>query len=317
MLRLLLVILLSTSIVAEAAIHKRWTPKKTKQNPYFDIPVTYNNKVKYWIKQFRGPRKYGFNIWLNRSHRYLPKMQNVLKYKGLPKDLAYIAIIESGLTSDAVSHANAVGYWQFIEGTGNRFGLKKAWWIDERHDFFKSTEAAANYLSSLYKMFGSWYLTAAAYNMGENRLKRLIKKHKTKNFWILSKKRDFPKETREYIPKLLATLMIAKAPKLYGFNKVKPLKPYKYEYFYVPGGTDLINLANFMGFTKDFFLRLNPAILKGFIPKSEPGYWIRIPKGHTANASLFLRNKIASENRKKQTRSHFALRRNDRTSSVQ
>lgn len=277
------------TISSQAAIKRSWNHTPATSNPYFDIPVTYNKKVRYWIKNFQTKRKRVFTSWLNRSYRYLPKMKAVLKSKGLPQDLAYIAIIESGLTARAKSHANAVGYWQFIEGTGADFGLNKDWWIDERMDFFKSTEAAANYLSKLYKIFNSWYLTAAAYNMGENRLKRLIKKHKTKNFWILSKKSDFPRETRDYIPKLLATLMMAKAPKLYGFHNLKPLKPHSYEYFYVPGGTDLEDMAQFIGFTKKHMRGLNPALLKNYIPKSELGYWIRIPKGHTANASLFIR----------------------------
>ena len=157
----------------------------------------------------------------------------------MPLDLAYIAIIESGLAPKARSHASAVGYWQFIKPTAERYGLKVNWWVDERMDFYRSTDAATNYLNDLYGMFGSWYLAASAYNMGETRLKRLIKKHKTKNFWILSKKKGFPKETREYVPKLIATVLIAKAPKLYGFKNIKPMRPYAYEVFHVPGGTDL------------------------------------------------------------------------------
>ncbi len=296
----LLLFLPLTTHSAVKAQWKQYTP--VNQNPYFDLPVTYNKKVQYWIKQFQGPRKYGFRIWLNRSYRYLPQMRAILKQRGLPQDLAYISIIESGLNSKAVSHANAVGYWQFISSTGERFGLKKDWWIDERHDFFKSTDAASRYLSTLYKIFDSWYLTAAAYNMGENRLQRLIKKYKTKNFWVLSKKRGFPKETREYIPKLLATIMIAKAPKLYGFKNLKPKRPYKYEYFFAPGGTDLNLLSRFMGFSKKYFKRLNPALKYNLVPQKISGYWIRIPKGHAPNASRFIRRLLSKNFTQKQAK---------------
>tara|TARA_B100000749_G_scaffold279661_1_gene273057 strand:- start:43007 stop:43975 length:969 start_codon:yes stop_codon:yes gene_type:complete len=265
------------------------------QNPYYDIPVTYNHKIRKWVQEFQSKRRRGFQMWLSRSHRYLPKMRRIMKAKGLPLDLSYIALIESGLTANAISSAKAVGYWQFMLATGKRYGLKHNWWLDERRDFYKSTEAAAEYLADLYKMFGSWYLTAAAYNMGENRLKRLIKKYNTKNFWKLSEQKDFPKETREYIPKLIATVLIAKVPQLYGFKNVKRMKPYEYEYFFAPGGTDLVNLATFMGFTRKHIQRLNPSLIRGFIPSQEKGYWIRIPKGHLLNASAFIRRLLKQQ----------------------
>lgn len=164
------------------------------KRPYFDIPVTYNKRVKKWLVYFQGQGKRGFQVWLNRSHKYIPRMKAVLSMKGLPTDLAYIAMIESGFSAHAVSSAQAVGYWQFISTTGKRYGLKNDWWIDERKDYFRSTQAASEYLSDLYKIFNSWYLTASAYNMGENRLQRLIKKYNTRNFWKLSRKNHFPKK---------------------------------------------------------------------------------------------------------------------------
>ncbi|MEZ4872890.1 MAG: lytic transglycosylase domain-containing protein [Bdellovibrionales bacterium] len=163
------------------------------QNPYYDIPVTYNQKIQKWVQEFQGKRRRGFQTWLSRSHRYLPKMKRIMQAKGLPTDLAYIALIESGLTAHATSHAQAVGYWQFIAATGKRYGLKHNWWLDERRDFYKSTEAAAEYLADLYKIFGSWYLTAAAYNMGETRLKRPgLKSTKLKIFGCFHRSPTFP-----------------------------------------------------------------------------------------------------------------------------
>ena len=257
--------------------------------PYFDIPVTYNSKVKFWINYFQTSGKKWFRTWLERSHAYMPVMQNMLANRNMPQDLAYVAMIESGFSAHATSDAAAVGYWQFIAPTANRYGLKTNWWLDERRDFSKSTSAAARYLADLYKMFGSWYLTAAAYNMGEGKMKRLINRHQTKNYWILSNKPDFPNETRDYIPKLLAAMLIAKAPALYGFNDIKPKQPYSYEYFHIPGGTDLYSLAAYCNVSGDQLTKLNPELVKGYVPSHIPSHRIRIPRGLTPTVSRFVR----------------------------
>ncbi len=255
----------------------------------FDIPITYNKRVQKWINYYQGRGKNWLTKIFAKSYRYFPGMQYSLRQKGLPLDLAYIAIIESGLSSQARSHAAAVGYWQFIKSTALRYGLKVDWWIDERKDFYRSTQAAIHYLGDLYDMFGSWYLAASAYNMGENKLKRLIKKYNTKNYWVLSTKRDFPKETSNYVPKLIATLLIAKAPAKYGFYNIKPMKPYRYEVYNVPGGTDLINLARYMGVSPDKIRTLNPGLTKGFVPSFIKSYRIRIPKGSTTKLVRYLK----------------------------
>lgn len=256
--------------------------------PSFDIPVTYNRKVRKWIKYYQGPGRNWIISRMGRSYKYLPKMKALLRKKKLPEDLAYIAMIESGFSAHATSSAAAVGHWQFIKSTANRYGLKTKWWIDERRDPEKSTKAAANYLADLYRMFDSWYLAASAYNMGENGLKRLIKRYKSTNYWVLSKKRRFPKETREYIPKLMAAMLISKAPKLYGFRKVKPQEPYKYDIVSVPGGFDLINFAQFLRQRKSDIRRLNPELLKGFVPKGVISHRIRVPKGNLAKVTRYL-----------------------------
>ncbi len=288
---ILIASLLSPS--AFAAVNTRattYTPVDAQ--PFFDIPVTYNVKVKHWINYFQGPGKKWYRTWLERSHRYLPPMKRVLRERGMPQDLAYVAMIESGFSAGATSTASAVGYWQFISTTATRYDLKMNWWIDERRDFQKSTHAASRYLTDLYKMFGSWYLTAAAYNMGEGRLRRLIKKHGTNNYWVLSKKPDFPEETRDYIPKMLAAMLIAKVPALYGFTDVVGKEPYRFEYFYVPGGTDLINLAAALGVEPSMLQKLNPELTKGFIPSSVKNHRIRIPTGYTLAASNYIRTQL-------------------------
>lgn len=273
-----------------AAVGSGFTPVDT--SPYFDIPVTYNTKVKWWINYFQTKGRKWFRTWLERSAAYLPQMQKTLAQRGMPQDLAYVAMIESGFSPHAISTAEAVGYWQFISPTAKRYDLKINWWLDERRDFNKSTTAAARYLGDLFRQFGSWYLTAAAYNMGEGRTQRLVNKYRTKNFWILSKRSDFPDETRNYIPKLLAAMLIAKAPKLYGFHELKFQAPYSYEYFHVPGGTDLHNLARYLRVDTKSVLRLNPELVRGFVPASVQSHRIRIPKGLSMRTSDYIRAQL-------------------------
>lgn len=259
------------------------------QGPSFDIPVTYNAKVKWWINHFQTNGRKWFRLWMERSNAYMPKMQGLLQERGLPQDLAYVAMIESGFSSQAVSPAAAVGYWQFIQPTANKYGLQTSWWLDERRDFTKSTTAAAHYLGDLFRIFKTWYLTAAAYNMGETRLRRLIEKYDTHSYWALSMQPDFPQETREYIPKLLAAMFITKAPKLYGFDQLNLQSLEAYEYFFVPGGTDLINLARYMRVSSDILMELNPELTRGFVPNTVKSHLIRIPKGLASRVSNYLR----------------------------
>jgi membrane-bound lytic murein transglycosylase D len=195
-----------------------------------------------------------------------------------------------------VSSASAVGYWQFIKPTANRYGLKVEWWLDERRDILKSTIAAASYLHDLYRMFNSWYLAAAAYNTGEGRIRNLIKKYKTNNYWVISKQKDFPQETEQYIPKLIAAMLIAKAPKLYGFRDLKPQTPTTYEFFRAPGGTDLKNLADYLGLDREALNQLNPEITKGFIPPYIDSHKIRIPVGKSKKAQQFAMSQLVNSN---------------------
>lgn len=280
------------SIVEKMAASKPTRQPVVDSRPYFDIPVTYNSKVKFWINFFQTSGRKWFRTWLERSHAYMPIMQEMLASRNMPQDLAYIAMIESGFSAHAKSVAEAVGYWQFIMPTANRYGLQTNWWLDERRDFTKSTSAAARYLGDMFRMFDSWYLTAAAYNMGEGKMRRLIDRHQTKNFWVLSRKPDFPEETREYIPKLLAAMLIAKAPALYGFNDIKPKSPYRYEYFHVPGGTDLFSLAAYCKISRQELATLNPELIKGFIPNHIRSHRIRIPLGYTQAVSRFVRAQL-------------------------
>ncbi len=265
--------------------------KQTGQTDHFifDLPVTYNHKVSYWISYFQVKGKRFFRDWLEKSSKYMPYIQAELKKAGLPGDLGYMVMIESGFSANAVSTAEAVGPWQFIRSTGKAYGLNQSFWLDERRDLEKSTQGAIKYLQDLHKEFGSWYLVAASYNMGENGLRRQIKKHQTKDYWELVRRGALPLETQEYVPKILAALMIAKAPNLYGFRNLNHEYPSKYEYVKAPSGTDLDLLADHISITRKSLRDINAELLLGYVPRQVQYHWIRIPAGSLSVAQNFFR----------------------------
>jgi membrane-bound lytic murein transglycosylase D len=264
------------------------TSKNQKSSLIFDLPVTYNKRVSYWINHFQTKGKNWFSEWLELATIYLPLIQAELKAEGMPQDLAFMVMIESGFRPNAISHADAVGPWQFIKATGNRYGLRTAWWLDERRDLIKSTRAAIRYMRDLNREFGSWYLVAASYNMGENGLRRKIKKHRTNNYWELSRLGAIPDETIDYVPKILAAMMITKSPKLYGFRDLAQYEALSYDVVSAPGGTDLKAVADHLKVTTKSLLDLNAELTAGHIPASVDKHLIRIPKGAVLAFSQFL-----------------------------
>jgi membrane-bound lytic murein transglycosylase D len=231
------------------------------------LPEDFNQNVNMWIEYFQGRGRVHMVRYLGRSSRYIPKMKEILKKHGLPEDLVYLALIESGFSAHAASHARAVGYWQFIRGTARRYDLKIDYYTDERSDFIASTEAAAQYLKALYHLFGSWYLAIASYNVGENKVKNLVMKHYTRDFWELAKKKRLPKETIHYVPKFLAARMIAKHPQKYGFNDVDFQPPLQFQELTFDKSVSLMSLAQNLGMTYEELHALNPAFKKGIVPK--------------------------------------------------
>jgi membrane-bound lytic murein transglycosylase D len=257
-------------------------------SPIFDIPVTYNSRVARWIKYYQTSGQSTFKKWLERSYKFFPMIKRELERNKLPKDLAYMVMIESGFAPHAKSSAEAVGPWQFIESTANRYGLRTLWWLDERRDFRKSTLAAIRYVSDLYNEFESWYLVAASYNMGENGLRRIIQKYRTKDYWKLIQLGALPSETAEYVPKLLAAMLVAKAPSLYGFRSIKTPEPLEYQVVNAPAGTKLDALADFLGVTRQSLRELNTELKVGFIPKEASYHPIHVPHGALSLAKQFI-----------------------------
>lgn len=254
----------------------------------FDLPVTYNHLVSRWIKYYQTSGQGMFKRWLERSYKYFPMIKRELERNKLPTDLAYMVMIESGFAPHATSHADAVGPWQFIESTANRYGLRSLWWLDERRDFRKSTLAAIQYMRDLYSEFESWYLVAASYNMGENGLRRIIQKYRTRDYWRLVELKALPAETAEYVPKLLAAMLVAKAPSLYGFRSLKTMEPIRYQTVNAPGGTRLDDMADYLGITRQSLREINTELKLGYIPRELPLHPVHIPQGALHLAKQFI-----------------------------
>ncbi|QWV93909.1 transglycosylase SLT domain-containing protein [Geomonas oryzisoli] len=248
--------------------------------PDSDIPLTFNSKVEYFTRYFQGSARGSFAKWLSRSERYIPMMREVLKKEGLPEDLVYLAMIESGFMPHAVSVAAAVGPWQFMPATGKRYALRIDPWIDERRDPLKATIAAALYLKELYAMFNNdWYLAAAGYNAGENKILRAINMYNTRDFWEISKGSYLARETKDYVPKLLAAAIIAKEPAKFGFADVAYLPPIEFDQVPIPSRTDLDVMAKACGVSLQNIKELNPELRRATTPPDYPGYLLKVPRG--------------------------------------
>lgn len=255
------------------------TPKVVDQE-LETIPVEMNERVEQWIRYFQGRGRPHMERYLARSTRYMGLMKRILRQNGLPEDLIYIALIESGFSSRATSRAAAVGYWQFIRGTGKRYGLEINSMVDERRDPVLATQAAAEYFKGLYSVFGSWYLAMASYNVGENRVKREVMNNYTRDFWELARKRRFPKETINYVPKFIAAKIIGNNPEKFGFTEIDYEKPIEFELIKVEHALNLKAMAEKMGLEYDDFKQLNPKF-RGEIapPKGNGVLELRVPAG--------------------------------------
>ncbi|MBI3181014.1 MAG: LysM peptidoglycan-binding domain-containing protein [Myxococcales bacterium] len=265
----------------------------------YDIPIEMQPLVAQYIRFFQGPGRKWYRHWMSRSTRYLPVMQPILESKGLPRDTVYLAMIESGFSSQAYSWAHAAGPWQFISSTGKMFGLKQDFWVDERRDPIKSTHAAAAYLTQLHANLGTWYLAWAGYNAGGGRLRRLVKRKGTTDFWQLSDGKGLARETKHYVPKLIAAALIAKYPRAFGFSdeEFDFQPPLEFDEVKLEHATDLEVVARAAGVDIDEVKELNPELKRWCTPpaSSREPYALRVPKGMGEKTAAELSKLSAAE----------------------
>ena len=256
-----------------------------------DIPIPQNPRVLSAVELLQGSLRDYVQQSLTRGAKYLPMIQNVFRAEGLPLDLAFIPIIESGFKTNALSKAKAKGPWQFMIPTAKDHGLKTNWYIDERSDFEKSTVAAAKYLKFLAKLFDDdWHMVLAAYNGGQGRVQRAAKKGKTEDFWQLSATSKFlPRETREYVPLILAAMIVGRNPAQYGFE-LPAAEAVTYEKVPIDKAIDLRRVAEWTGTSVDEIQALNPELRRWTTPLRHPDYELKVPTG---TAEMF-REKLAA-----------------------
>lgn len=255
-----------------AALHT--TGPQAEAEVPFDLE---NPAVQNRVAAFQTHQRGFFGGALSRGAKYLSSMTDILVREGLPAELAYLPLIESGYRTQAVSPAGAAGPWQFIPETGRRYGLRIDSLVDERRDPIKSTHAASQYLKDLHEMFGDWELSLAAYNSGEYRVARILAKNKdVEDFWDMRDGGLLPSETSAYVPKFLAAVQIAKAPEDYGFEMPTHHAPEHFETVDVDRQVSLRAAANLCGVSATELAELNPALRRGVSPS---GYSLRVPVG--------------------------------------
>ena len=257
--------------------------------PAWDIavaPYESHARVEYFVKRFSENTKESFELALERQSRYAPMMTAKLRAGGLPEDMIYLSLIESWYDPNAYSRAAAVGMWQFMTGTAKGVGLRVDWWLDERRDPVRSTEAAVAFLNELREGFGSLYLAAAAYNGGPGRVSRGLAQNAVSFegtegddlFFALAETKSLRAETRDYVPKLIAAALVGKEPARYGLE-VRSVAPFEWDSVQVPNATPLAAVANGAGIPLDTLLDYNPHVLRGMTPPTGARVWLRVPLG--------------------------------------
>lgn len=241
-----------------------------------DFPIETNPLIQQFINFFQGRGRSTMEVGIRRSGQFMQMARKIFREEGVPEDITWLGQVESGWRPKAQSWAAASGLWQFIPGTGRTYGLRQTAWVDERNSFEKATRASAKYLKDLYNHFGDWQLAMAAYNTGQGNIDRAISRAGSRSYWQI-----FPyiaQETRNYVPAILATMLIAKNPEKYGFRGVRPDAPLAYDVVEVPTATSLHLIAQTTSTSVDFIRMLNPELRRDVTPRGE-AYRVRIPAG--------------------------------------
>ena len=275
-------------------------------NTRFDIPVVLNDDVLRLLNFYQNRGRKIMEEGLKRSGMYVPLFREIFREEGVPLDLVYMAHVESHFKPNAYSRAKARGLWQFMLGTGKMYGLRQDWWIDERSDIVKSTHAAAQHLRDLYERFGDWHLAMAAYNVGSRRIDRVHRRYgKTLDYWAMVKRRMLPRETRSFVPSILAAVIIFRNPERYGFW-VEPDPPLQFETIDLNEQVDLRVVAEEIDVQVADLFALNPELRRGITPFHDDDYKLKVPLG---KADL-LEKRLANlpKDRKVQVRHHKVKR---------
>ena len=253
--------------------------KAAEKGAVFDFPIDLNDKVLSILHTFTTTKRGFTENALSRASQWLPMIRQVFAEEGIPQDLAFLAVIESGFRNEAKSRAAAVGMWQFIRSTGRIYGLTGNAWIEERRDPVKATRAAARYLKRLYQVSGDWYLALAGYNAGPLTPERAVQALGTRNYWDIYRSRFLRNETKNYVPSLCAAILVGRFPERYGLN-VMQLRPYAFEPVEIERQTSLSVIARLASTDIGTLRELNPELLRATTP---PGhYTLRVPPGLAA-----------------------------------
>ncbi|MEO7424900.1 MAG: LysM peptidoglycan-binding domain-containing protein [Fibrobacteria bacterium] len=253
------------------------------RNYELPLPSPLDQRVLQAMAVFMGPGRGYFTKWLTRKSRYADLVQRKLEERDMPKDLIYLAMVESGFNPKAWSKASASGMWQFISGTGRRYGLMDDWWYDPRRDPMLATDAALEYLDDLHDEFQDWHLAMAAYNCGEGKIRRLLAQDTSRGYW----KMPLPQETRFYVPKILAAMIIGHNPERYGFKIENPESPLAFDTVTVNNCLTIATIAKSAGVGEDTVLALNPSLRRWCTPPNRVAHILYLPSG---SRDTFCRN---------------------------
>ncbi|MBW2730933.1 MAG: transglycosylase SLT domain-containing protein [Deltaproteobacteria bacterium] len=248
-----------------------------------DLPVRWHGRVLKYLEFYKKSRRGQaiMRTWIKRMGRYASSIEGMLAKRGAPRALIYVAMIESGFNPRRTSRAGAAGLWQFMPRTGRGFGLQRSHWVDERRDPRRSTEAAAQYLLSLYRRFNSWHLALAAYNAGYGTVLRAIRKYNTNDYWQLCEyEAALPWSTTLYVAKILAAAIVGENPAYFGFSDVQPDAALSFDLVSAPRSLTLAQLARASGASIKTLQTLNPELRRGRTPPSKRS-WVRVPTGST------------------------------------
>ncbi|MFC1511940.1 LysM peptidoglycan-binding domain-containing protein [Candidatus Latescibacterota bacterium] len=276
-----------------------------------DVPIEFNRTVRNAIYYFQNSRRQEIEAWLKRSGRFMPLIQSILEEEGLPSDIAYLAMIESGFKTRAYSRARAAGMWQFIYATGKIYGLNRNQWVDERYDPIKATRAAARHLNDLYKITDDWNNVMAAYNSGQGRIANQLEENENIEFWDL----ELPRETRNYVPFYMAAVVISKAPEVFGFDNIEKDPPFEFDLVEVHPYTSLSEAAKCCGTDVATLKELNPELLTDRVPPGDESYQLRIPQ-NTEEIFLAEYSKIPAETYQPPQEDHVVVNRGDTFSGI-